>query len=66
MCPSGATCLPAHSCFNELVVGTVSIMCPSGATCLPAHSCFNELAIYKPNSVCWFSTKQTSSSSHQR
>ena len=40
------------------------ITCPCGATCLPTHCCFSELALWKYNSVCWSSTKWTSSSSH--
>jgi hypothetical protein len=42
----------------------IKIMCPSGATCLPTDCCFSELALYKSNSMCWSSTKRTSSSSH--
>jgi hypothetical protein len=40
------------------------IMCPSEATCLFVYCCFCELALYKSNSACWSSTKQTSSSFH--
>ena len=32
-------------------------------TCLPVDCCFSELALWKYNSSCWSSTKQTSSSS---
>jgi hypothetical protein len=39
-------------------------MRPSGAICLPADRCFSELSLYKSNSVCWYRTKRTSSSSH--
>jgi len=38
-------------------------MFPSGATSLSADCYFRELALYKSNSVCWSSTKLTSSSS---
>ena len=43
----------------------IRIMCLSGTKCLPTESCFSELAILKSSLVCWSSTKQTSSSSHQ-
>jgi hypothetical protein len=48
----------------EIRTRIIRVIVSGGATCLSADCCFSELALYKSNSVCWSSTKRTSSSSH--
>jgi hypothetical protein len=40
----------------------IRLMCLSGVTCLPAGCYFTEQALLKSKSVCWSSTKWSSSS----